>query len=241
MSTILSPLSSQPTSPLRQPTKTSSSSPTLDSKADKSRLSIPSPLKPTKSISTFTISSSQLRRPTVHSRSKSYSSVSPPPDMQRSNSLPSPSQRLPPSPQRFNITTTPTSPTYRNSFVPTFTPLIPTFIPSSTSKRTPITARTPPPQQRPKTPPSYLTTELFPGSNPPSLSSTPTSSRSCSPSVYSIEEEEEPEVNDEDDVVNLRESVGLGIGVKDKEKRKRWSVCGAERRCDLDLETIWED
>ena len=25
------------------------------------------------------------------------------------------------------------------------------------------------------------------------------------------------------------------------EKRKRWSVCGAERRGDLDLETIWED
>jgi hypothetical protein len=24
-------------------------------------------------------------------------------------------------------------------------------------------------------------------------------------------------------------------------KRKRWSVCGAERRGDLDLETIWED
>lgn len=25
------------------------------------------------------------------------------------------------------------------------------------------------------------------------------------------------------------------------DKRKRWSVCGAERRGDLDLETIWED
>jgi hypothetical protein len=25
------------------------------------------------------------------------------------------------------------------------------------------------------------------------------------------------------------------------DKRKRWSVCGAERRQDLDLETIWED
>ncbi len=29
------------------------------------------------------------------------------------------------------------------------------------------------------------------------------------------------------------------MGLKDK--RKRWSVCGAERRGDLDLETIWED
>ena len=30
---------------------------------------------------------------------------------------------------------------------------------------------------------------------------------------------------------------GAGRG----DKRKRWSVCGAERRGDLDLETIWED
>lgn len=32
---------------------------------------------------------------------------------------------------------------------------------------------------------------------------------------------------------------GMGLGRSDK--RKRWSVCGAERRGDLDLETIWED
>lgn len=31
-----------------------------------------------------------------------------------------------------------------------------------------------------------------------------------------------------------------GYGVR-ADKRKRWSVCGAERRQDLDLETIWED
>lgn len=31
----------------------------------------------------------------------------------------------------------------------------------------------------------------------------------------------------------------MGFGTRDK--RKRWSVCGAERRGDLDLETIWED
>lgn len=31
----------------------------------------------------------------------------------------------------------------------------------------------------------------------------------------------------------------LGLGSRDK--RKRWSVCGAEGRGDLDLETIWED
>ena len=34
-------------------------------------------------------------------------------------------------------------------------------------------------------------------------------------------------------------SFGVVFGARDK--RKRWSVCGAERRGDLDLETIWED
>lgn len=32
----------------------------------------------------------------------------------------------------------------------------------------------------------------------------------------------------------------LGFG-SSRDKRKRWSVCGAERRGDIDLETIWED
>ncbi|KAJ5577569.1 uncharacterized protein N7459_006533 [Penicillium hispanicum] len=34
---------------------------------------------------------------------------------------------------------------------------------------------------------------------------------------------------------------GSGMYVPRSDKRKRWSVCGAERRQDLDLETIWED
>ena len=34
---------------------------------------------------------------------------------------------------------------------------------------------------------------------------------------------------------------GRVIGSSTRDKRKRWSVCGAERRGDLDLETIWED
>jgi len=42
------------------------------------------------------------------------------------------------------------------------------------------------------------------------------------------------------------ESVGgrgrtLGVGFGARDKRKRWSVCGAERRGDLNLDTIWED
>ncbi|OQD81294.1 hypothetical protein PENANT_c028G04397 [Penicillium antarcticum] len=34
---------------------------------------------------------------------------------------------------------------------------------------------------------------------------------------------------------------GTGTYAPRSDKRKRWSVCGAERRQDLDLETIWED
>lgn len=34
-------------------------------------------------------------------------------------------------------------------------------------------------------------------------------------------------------------TLGAGFGARDK--RKRWSVCGAERRGDLNLDTIWED
>ncbi|KAI9367143.1 hypothetical protein BJX61DRAFT_348113 [Aspergillus egyptiacus] len=39
--------------------------------------------------------------------------------------------------------------------------------------------------------------------------------------------------------VNMRG--GTGGYMSRSDKRKRWSVCGAERRQDLDLETIWED
>lgn len=39
------------------------------------------------------------------------------------------------------------------------------------------------------------------------------------------------------DVSNRGRTLGLGS----RDKRKRWSVCGAERRGDIDLETIWED
>jgi len=34
---------------------------------------------------------------------------------------------------------------------------------------------------------------------------------------------------------------GRTLGGGSRDKRKRWSVCGAERRGDIDLETIWED
>ncbi|PTU21331.1 hypothetical protein P175DRAFT_0435703 [Aspergillus ochraceoroseus IBT 24754] len=40
-------------------------------------------------------------------------------------------------------------------------------------------------------------------------------------------------------IPNMR--AGSGNYLVRNDKRKRWSVCGAERRQDLDLETIWED
>lgn len=95
-----------------------------------------------------------------------------------------------------------------------------------------------------------------------SIPSTPTSFRSRSPSISSLETipdspdaELEAEniailkaaVDSENDsegeeVVRRRGSFDvMGRGGVMRDKRKRWSVCGAERRGDLDLETIWED
>ncbi|KAF2746285.1 hypothetical protein M011DRAFT_90864 [Sporormia fimetaria CBS 119925] len=100
-----------------------------------------------------------------------------------------------------------------------------------------------------------------------SVPSTPTSMRSRSPSISSLETipdipDAEAEAIEADRLARLklaadRENAGdeegtrrssldgpterrsLGFGRRDS--RKRWSVCGAERRGDLDLETIWED
>jgi hypothetical protein len=101
-----------------------------------------------------------------------------------------------------------------------------------------------------------------------SMPSTPTSFRSRSPSISSLEtipdspdaerEAVEAAERDKDAIARLRAAAerensrrgsfegARGRGMfKDfgssQDKRKRWSVCGAERRGDLDLETIWED
>ena len=100
-----------------------------------------------------------------------------------------------------------------------------------------------------------------------SVPSTPTSIRSRSPSISSLEtipdtpDAEEAAVEAERiaqlkadaDAADSREenkdkgmegsggrgrTLGAGFG---RDKRKRWSVCGAERRGDLNLDTIWED
>ena len=51
----------------------------------------------------------------------------------------------------------------------------------------------------------------------------------------------EKECEAEDGVRRRASTDVLGRGGAMRDKRKRWSVCGAERRGDLDLETIWED
>ncbi|KAG5981773.1 hypothetical protein E4U55_002575 [Claviceps digitariae] len=109
------------------------------------------------------------------------------------------------------------------------------------------------------------------GSSFSSVPSTPTSARSRSPSISSLEtipdtpdaEEEALEAErlaqlkaaaDAEAAVETGEeadgkgrastdalSRGRTLGYGSRDKRKRWSVCGAERRGDLDLETIWED
>lgn len=98
-----------------------------------------------------------------------------------------------------------------------------------------------------------------------SVPSTPTSMRSRSPSISSLETiEDSPDAEEEaieaDRIARLKaaadreageeerrssldvqESRGRSLGFGKRDSRKRWSVCGAERRQDLDLETIWED
>lgn len=97
-----------------------------------------------------------------------------------------------------------------------------------------------------------------------SVPSTPTSFRSRSPSISSLETipdspdaeaeaqsvaareaaqiaqlkvDADEEESDEERRVGRRRSGGLG----DAAKRKRWSVCGGERRDAFEMETIWED
>ncbi|KAI5369306.1 hypothetical protein Slin15195_G001820 [Septoria linicola] len=102
-----------------------------------------------------------------------------------------------------------------------------------------------------------------------SIPSTPTSQRSRSPSISSLDtiedapdmEQEAVEADrieklrlaaerseageDDDDNPRRRSSLdgprGFGFSRGGNRERKRWSVCGGERRVDLDLDTIWED
>lgn len=92
--------------------------------------------------------------------------------------------------------------------------------------------------------------------------STPSSARSRSPSISSLETiEDAPDAEyeaieadrlwrlqlsekgerGEDGAEDGYRRKGFGFSRGRNSERKRWSVCGGERRADLDLETIWED
>jgi len=97
------------------------------------------------------------------------------------------------------------------------------------------------------------------------MPSTPTSARSRSPSISSLETipdspDAEEAALEAERIAQLKAAAdaaeggdpkgrgsldaparGRSLGFGSRDKRKRWSVCGAERRQDLDLETIWED
>lgn len=102
--------------------------------------------------------------------------------------------------------------------------------------------------------------EAYPSSHSSSgsIPSTPTSLRSRSPSISSLETiPDSPDAEMEAENIaklkaaadredqseeGLRRRMTLDAGARGgiRDKRKRWSVCGAERRGDLSLETIWE-
>ncbi|KAL8897028.1 MAG: hypothetical protein Q9207_007423 [Kuettlingeria erythrocarpa] len=149
----------------------------------------------------------------------------------------------------------PTSP-FQSSFGSSASLQIPLNPPTSTPLRTSISSPSLHAAQYNETFPSNSSYSSS------SIPSTPTSFRSRSPSISSLETiEDSPDAELEaENIARLKAAAdredaakkesaeseeglvkrrGMGLGRNDK--RKRWSVCGAERRGDLDLETIWED
>lgn len=117
---------------------------------------------------------------------------------------------------------------------------------------------------------NYTGNFSYPGSfASSSVPSTPTSARSRSPSISSLETipdspDAEEAALEAERIAQLKAAADaadgledskvkaalepsgsrgrtLGVGFGSRDKRKRWSVCGAERRGDLNLDTIWED
>lgn len=116
---------------------------------------------------------------------------------------------------------------------------------------------------------TYSGSLSYPGSfASSSVPSTPTSARSRSPSISSLETipdspDAEEAALEAERIAQLKAAADAADGVEDskakaaleaagsrgrtlgaafgRDKRKRWSVCGAERRGDLNLDTIWED
>ncbi|KAI8632355.1 hypothetical protein F5Y19DRAFT_361612 [Xylariaceae sp. FL1651] len=136
---------------------------------------------------------------------------------------------------------------------------------------TPTTSFTFPGPSSGTTSPSFRSENSTAGYNFPSyypsssVPSTPSSIRSRSPSISSLETipdspDAEEAALEAERIAQLKAAAdaadggepksrtnldvpirGRTLGIGSRDKRKRWSVCGAERRGDLDLETIWED
>lgn len=227
----------------------------------------------------------------THTRSKSAVSLAPP-SMARTKSMPglegggrtlpflrpsspqgSPARTRPPRRKPADEVFPPTSP-IRTSVLDTREPgTIDALGRTSSPLRTtapPIVSST---VSLPSTPSSVATSPSysysFPAYYSSSIPSTPTSIRSRSPSISSLETiPDSPDAEEaalEDERANKLKSVteesdgedlagdgrarssldvpvrGRTLGLGSRDKRKRWSVCGAERRGDIDLETIWED
>jgi len=144
--------------------------------------------------------------------------------------------------------------------------------PSTTSSSTPGTAPSTPSSMS-MSPASrfhdaWLSSNTYPASfTSSSVPSTPTSTRSRSPSISSLETipdspDAEEAALEAERIAQLKAAADAADGGEDpkakhaldlsgprgrtlnggfgRDKRKRWSVCGAERRGDLNLDTIWE-
>jgi len=145
---------------------------------------------------------------------------------------------------------------------------------SSTAPTTPSSVTSSPSYQSSRFNDSFLGTNTYSGSlsypgsfASSSVPSTPTSARSRSPSISSLETipdspDAEEAALEAERIAQLKADADAADGEDAKakgnldasgprgrtlsagfgrDKRKRWSVCGAERRGDLNLDTIWED
>ncbi|KAI0486443.1 hypothetical protein F4859DRAFT_370552 [Xylaria cf. heliscus] len=161
-----------------------------------------------------------------------------------------------------SLTSTNTLPSYKRAASPLHHNAYSSPIPSFTFPGPPISG-TASPSFRSESSATGYGLSYYPSSSVPS---TPSSMRSRSPSISSLEtipdtpDAEEAaleaeriaqlkaaadavENGDSKSRTSLDGSIrGRTLGILgSRDKRKRWSVCGAERRGDLDLETIWED
>lgn len=143
---------------------------------------------------------------------------------------------------------------------------------ASTAPSTPSSVASSPSYQSYRFNDSFLGANSYSGSlsysgsyNSSSMPSTPTSARSRSPSISSLETipdspDAEEAALEAERIAQLKADADAADGEESKtktetsgsrgrsltaafgrDKRKRWSVCGAERRGDLNLDTIWED